>query len=142
MNRGLAIALWSLLTLALISFAPGAANAHAGHARHDVHPVAAKQIASHPTWLQRQAPDRAPPAIVPAPAEVSSSAPDELPVTVAGVCAGACCTAGSCCGHAMAAMTSPLGPSRLRSLMLAMSSGPSDPGLDPEALPEPPKSSV
>ncbi|HWM48392.1 MAG TPA: hypothetical protein VNR11_15915 [Xanthobacteraceae bacterium] len=145
MNRGLAIALWSVLTLALIAFAPGAANAHVGHAGHDAHPhqaVAAKQIAGHHTSLQQQAPDRAAAAIAPASAEVGSLAPDEPPVTAAGACAGACCTAGSCSGHAMAAMTSALGPSRLRSLMLALSSGPSDPGIDPETLPEPPKSSV
>jgi hypothetical protein len=124
--------LLGLLALVGLSVASTTAQAHQGHAHHGAQAHHADKH-HHSVHLDART--------IPT-AQVMSRAPADEPADgLADTCNGACCAAShSCCGSAMASLAVALGPTDLRSLRIAIRAGPIGPGIDPEALPKPPKS--
>jgi hypothetical protein len=147
-RRRLICALWSALALIALALTPGVAQAHQGHSHHQTHvhqgPAHQSNAAVHATpaddggavHIVSTQTTHAPPV-----QELSNTRSDDQPDGAASSCNGACCTAGSsCCGSAVAPIPAAFGPLHLRGQVMAIRAGPAGLGVDPEALPKPPKS--
>jgi hypothetical protein len=147
-RRRLICAFWSALALIALALTPGVAQAHQGHSHHQTHVHQGPAHQSHAAVHATPADDVGAVHIVstqtshaPAVQELSNARSDDQPDGAASSCNGACCTAGySCCGSAVAPTPAAFGPHDLRGQVMAMRAGPAGLGVDPEALPKPPKS--
>jgi hypothetical protein len=137
-GRFISVALMGAFALAGLLFVSGTALAHQGHSHQVVHTHATAN-AVQPGVSQ------APPQSV-SPSEtvvfdLVATQTDDQTDSPANTCNGACCAASfSCCGSAMAPLPLSLGPPHLRGHAIAIRAGPIGPGINPEALPKPPKS--
>jgi len=126
------------LALAGLLFVSGTALAHQGHSHQGVHAHAtahATQAGVSHAPVQNAFPSEA------VMFDVVATQADDQTDSPANTCNGACCAASfSCCGSAMAPLPVALGPPHLRGHAVAIRAGPIGPGINPEALPKPPKS--
>ena len=138
MNRQLAAVIWAAVLLIAVQFVSSVAQAHAGHS----HAPTVVVTPSTDDIAQRVSVDEAENAS--ASVEISAADrsidPDAAP---SGSCNGSCCGNGvSCCGPALLPASADAPPLTCKASAPPGLGDPMRSGIDPEALPKPPKSFV
>lgn len=134
LDRQLVHILVAVIALIAAYLVPSVAEAHAGHHHHE--PAAVSASAVNPVEPQ--------PTITTASAEVGTEVlaivPGPTTPMPAKACNGVCCGMGmACCAHALVAETGTAAPIRAAARLVRVPEFVFRPGIDPEALPKPPR---
>jgi hypothetical protein len=137
LKRHLAAVIWAAVLVVAVQCAPGIALAHGGH-NHAPAPHAV------PSPSDEDVPQAGGDAAQNAAPSMEIAAPDrrvDPATTPSGACNGSCCGKGtSCCGPALPPAGAAGPPLHCRAPPPFEGGGPMRSGIDPEALPKPPKS--
>ena len=133
LNRQLAAVLWIAIVTVAVQLLPSAALAHGGHAHLRDSITAVTHDRAEGDALQLNAEHTG--------AVAQAKAADVSRTAISGTCNDGCCASGfSCCGPAILPEPILRLPSCLKTLKLERAGAPIRAGIDPEALPKPPKS--
>lgn len=138
-TRPFLMVLWAVFALAGPVLGGSAAQAHSGHLHHQaiVHDHAPHKAVAVPSDSVRDHDARSAEVT----AELSNAPASDLPNMIHPPCNCPSCAAGSCCcTSAVNPVPATFGPPHPRGLTMTIRAGPTILGIDPEALPEPPKS--
>ena len=145
LGRQLARMLAAMIVMIVAYLAPSAAQAHAGH-HHESHAVVSGSGATPAPDVNSFGSHRAAApsalAIEPATSDATVGVADQDALTPLKTCTGSCCcsTGMVCCAHALTADIGSAGLIGAAASLIVLPEDLARPGVDPEALPKPPRS--